>query len=152
MIQGWNGCRKTASQWGSRRDVQTHGLFACPFCGKSSTLQESAHYRDRYYVECNYCLVRTDDCRSQDEATGDWNTRYFPEGCTPADARHLREANHALSDELTAAEQLIEESGMLQEAERLINEIRKIIASTHLKHAVQEVLIFIKQYKQKHHI
>ena len=130
----------------------TDPLLPCPFCGKSSTLQESTHYHDQYYVECNYCLVRTDDCRSQEEATGDWNTRYFPRGCTPADAWHLREANHTLSDELTAAKQLIEESGMLQEAERLINEICKIIVSTNSKHAVQEVLIFIKQYKQKHHI
>ena len=89
-------------------------LLLCPFCGKSSTLQQSTHYHDRYYVECNYCLVRTDDCRSEEEAISDWNTRYFPEGCTPADAWYLRKANHALSDKLTAAEQLIEESGMLQ--------------------------------------
>ena len=130
----------------------TEPLLPCPFCGKSSTLIPSSHYHDRYYVECNYCLVRTDDCRSQEEATGDWNTRYFPEGCTPVDVRNLREANHALSDGLEAAKILIEESHKLEEAERLINEIRKIIASTHPKHAVQEVLIFIKQYKQKHHI
>ena len=54
-------------------------LLPCPFCGKSSTLQQSTHYHDRYYVECNYCLVRTDDCRSEEEATSDWNTRYLQE-------------------------------------------------------------------------
>lgn len=54
-------------------------LLPCPFCGKSCTLIPSSHYHERYYVACDYCCVRTDDCRSEEEATSDWNTRYSQE-------------------------------------------------------------------------
>lgn len=56
----------------------TEQLLPCPFCGKTAEIHPSTNYHDRFYIECKYCLIRTDDCRSEEEAAGDWNARHIP--------------------------------------------------------------------------
>ena len=91
----------------------TDPLLPCPFCGKSSTLHQSTHYHDRYYVVCNFCMVRTDDCRSQEEATSDWNTRYLQENKQVKMSR-ISNMKHRTLLKLSSVEVLQNKDGTIQ--------------------------------------
>ncbi|AMO55666.1 Lar family restriction alleviation protein [Endozoicomonas montiporae] len=82
-------------------------LKECPLCGSKAYLD-----RKTSAVHCSNCCTRYLASAVKypdfDQAAIDhWNKRYFPEGCTPADARHLREANWDLAKEKEKMELLL---------------------------------------------
>lgn len=71
-------------------------LEPCPFCGSKRIYQEYTH------ILCPDCGCIGPEKHVEGECVDPyvvWNKRHFPEGCTSADARHLREANHDLAVE-----------------------------------------------------
>lgn len=50
-------------------------LKPCPFCGARAQMFVSEDDENAFYVECDCCLVRTDDYFDKNDAVEVWNRR-----------------------------------------------------------------------------
>lgn len=79
-------------------------LKPCPFCGVSPRLEKMGKF-DIAYHEQEGCLLSEKGALLAEK----WNKRHFPEGCTPADAKHLRAANWEMAEEIDVYRKALED-------------------------------------------
>ena len=93
----------TENENATREHVPTNELLhdekiRCPFCGDIPEVL-SVFGEKNVFHENDECPLNT--IGQQPILLVEWKNRWYPEGCSPADARKLREFNHALAEENT---------------------------------------------------
>lgn len=76
-------------------------LLPCPFCGGEASAYPDGDM-EGYVYRCwntKRCEMSIFGHATDEEAAESWNTRSYPEGCTPTDIRVLRQANVDLAAE-----------------------------------------------------
>ena len=111
-------------------------LYPCPFCGSSDIDIWESYGLMIFRIHCIGCGCYTASNENKLSCVDSWNKRYFPEGCTPADARHLREGNFDIATEIQELQALvltawetIEEAGYQDHNEELKEKVEGLQGS-----------------------
>ena len=119
-------------------------LKSCPFCGSESQIMDNT--AGGFSVECKKCSAEIGNnyesvnskglYENHDSAVAGWNNRHLPEGCTPEDAKKLREFNHDLAAENQKLRDLLKEAAEYLDT----NELTVISSSSVLHRKFKEVV------------